>query len=246
MATINQAQRATIKELSDKLKDLRSSACVEEAAQRCVTLCYDEFRDSIVLVRLFATVPFGKLPAANQAFVRKLAEAKAVASQIEKNTLVLSLLGTRGLRPDWNDRHDSQGHVGIPLVSASFVESIPMIARLFKELGLQLDWIDKQDTAIVANVLGGNLAGLFHVPDARNALDHKGRHIIAAQDFVASHGVKTVFGMGGGYLNGTLMAIVFFTHEAIDKAQATNFMPLVNVFKAATTDLVMKERIFAA
>ncbi|HEX6739524.1 MAG TPA: hypothetical protein VF310_14695, partial [Vicinamibacteria bacterium] len=128
----------------------------------------------------------------------------------------------------------------------SFVESIPMIARLFKELGLQLDWIDKQDTAIVANVLGGNLAGLFHVPDARSALDHKGRHIIAAQDFVASHGVKTVFGMGGGYLNGTLMAIVFFTHEAIDKAQATNFMPLVNVFKAATTDLVMKERIFAA
>ncbi len=60
--------------------------------------------------------------------------------------MVLSLLGTRGEDMRWNDRRNSQGHVGIPLVSADFIDAIPMMSRLLKELGLDLNWIASDDT----------------------------------------------------------------------------------------------------
>jgi hypothetical protein len=69
--------------------------------------------------------------------------------------------------------------------------------------------------------------------------------MIAAQDFVSANGVRTVFGTGGSYLNGTVMVLVFFTREEIEKSQAIAFVPLANVFKAATLDPVMNDRIFA-
>jgi hypothetical protein len=242
---IADATAESIKRLSDQLRDLKRNSTLEEAARKCVSLCYDEFRDAVVLVRLFATVDFGKLPAGNKKFVRQLAEAKGVGALIKDNTPVLSLLATRGSLPDWNDRRRSQGHAGIPLVSASFAESIPMISRLLKELGFKLDWIDERDTKIVGKVLAGGLAGVFHVADARHAVDHQGRHIIAAQDFVTAHNVRTVFGVGGSYMNGTLMTLIFFTREEIDRSQTSALMPLANLFKAATLELVMNGKIFS-
>src|SRR5262245_30022628 len=123
MATISVAPAASVNTLNDRIKGLKGDcASLEEAAQRCVSFCYDAFREDLVLIRLFATVEFGKLPPANQVFVRKLAEAKQIGALLTDTTPVLSLLGTRGLQSDWNDRRRSEGHVGIPLVSASFAE----------------------------------------------------------------------------------------------------------------------------
>src|SRR5512144_2112177 len=99
----------------------------------------------------------------------------------------------------WNDRRNSQGHVGIPLATSDFIEAIPMMSRLLKELGMGLDWIDSNDTSMVARALGSS-SGLFYVPDAALEIDAKGRKVIAGQDFVKTHGVKTVFGMGGAFI----------------------------------------------
>jgi hypothetical protein len=168
------------------------------------------------------------------------------ASALRPDTPVLSLLGTRGARPEWNSRHHSKGHIGIPLASAEFVDAIPMIASLIKELGVAIVQDPAVETTIVTHRLG-NAAGLFYVPDASTATDSHGRRIIAAADFVAEHEVKTVFGFGGVYaLTRTFVVAVVFARDTVARLQAERFMRLANLFKAVTMRLVARKQFFTA
>jgi hypothetical protein len=218
---------------------------LETAAQAVMEVLYQEFSDSIVLVRLFVTVPFGKLPAANHSFVARLANAQGLTGLMKDETLVLSLLATRGRKPAWNDRRQSQGHVGIPLVSAAFIDRIPMMSRLLNEVGLSLDWIDSQEKVIATKTFIG-LSGVFYVPDAKTAVDHQGRKIISAQDFVDDQHVKTVFGLAGGYpISRTFLTLIVFCCETVEKPSVERFLPLISSFKANTTSLALAGTIFA-
>ena len=109
--------------MDEELSPLES---LEAAAQRLCDILYTTFEESTILVRVFATVPFAALPSTNRRFVERLVGAAAREVRTPK-TPVLSLLGTRGGVPRWNSRHLSEGHVGIPLASADFVDAIPMI-----------------------------------------------------------------------------------------------------------------------
>ena len=218
---------------------LRECDSMEAAAQRLVETLYEEFTDSIVLTRCFVTVPYRKLPATNQKFVDELAYSKGITAEITDETPVLSLLGTRGVQPDWNDRRQSTNHLALPLASATFVESIPMIARLLKELEVKLEWLSKVDSAGFSEKrLGGGLIGVFYVREAAAARDQQGRLIIAAEDFVAEHQIKTVFGLGGLYAQGTLFTLIVFARDIIAKAQIADFTPLVPLIAANTSHLV--------
>ncbi len=230
--------------VSEIQEKLRGFDFLEQTAQKFIDEIYERLEETIVQARFFATVPFGKLPDANQAFVQKLAQSNNVADLVDDLTLVLSLLGTRGENKDWNSRHNSEGHVGIPLVSSAFIDEIPMMSRLLKELGLGLEWIDSKDSNIVGETMG-KMSGLFYVRDAATEVDQRGRKIIAAQDFVERYHVKTVFGLGGGYLIGKMfITTIIFTRETIDKDHITSFLPLLNAFKMSTTSLVSQGKIF--
>ena len=246
MSKIGNVTTSSLAALRSKIEEnIKGCICLEDAAQKHTSIMYEEFKDSIVLVRLFATVPFGELPAPNQKFITDLAASVGISSLVNDQMLVLSLLGTRGEEADWNNRHNSQGHVGIPLVSADFIDSIPMMSRLLKELGLGLDWIESGDTEIVTRTIG-KMAGVFYVPDAKTTVDQKGRKIIAAQDFVSAYNVKTVFGIGGGYLtNNVFTTNIVFTRDMIEKQQAELFMPVANTFKTGTVSLASSKKIFA-
>ncbi len=242
MASIGQASLTSLYSLFGNVqKKMEGAAALEAAAQKCVDSVYDTFGDSLALARLYATVPYGKLPSWNKSFVDGLAKAKGLS--VFDNTPVLSLLATRGKKGPWNDRKKSEGHVGIPLASAAFVEQIPMVLRLLTDLGIKLEWIDKPDQGFSTRL--ADWSGLFHVPDAGTSKDQKNRHIIPAQDFVAEQGVKTVFGVGGSYASGTLFTLILFTTEAVDKPVAERFMPLVSTIKASTSDLATKGLVFA-
>ena len=225
-------------------KSIAGCGCLEDAAQKVMDLVYTEFKNSVVLARLFATVPFEKLPASNKEFVRNLTDKKGLTRLINNHTPILSLLGTSGEEKAWNDRHESHGHVGIPLVSADFIDQIPMISHLLKSLGLSLDWLSGNGTGITQDIMG-KTAGIFYVSDARTAVDEKGRKIIPVQDFVAKYNVRAVFGTGGGYIHdATFIVLIVFTREQIDEERAQCFLPLATVIKAATTGLVLRGRIF--
>ncbi len=246
MGKINKISIYELADFREKVKaQLEIQPSLEAAAQATTEALFAEFKESIILIRMFATIPYQGLPPANQGSVRSLAATAGISDQIGDDTLVLSLLGSSGREPQWNSRHDSKGHVGIPLASADFIASIPMMSRLLKELGLSLDWIDQGDTECVSRVLGRN-AGAFHVPRASEALDEEGRKIIAAQDFVYNYGVQSVFGVGGAYLaTPTFITLIAFLSEEIDRRDAESFMPLVTDIKLATQPLIRTGSIFS-
>lgn len=232
----------------DKVREaIRQGTSVEAVARQFTALLYEEFRESLVLARCFVTVPLDALPLENLRFVQELAHAKGCEADLTPATPVLSLMGTRGVEAAWNDRRDSKGHVGIPLVSLAFVDSIPMIASLLKELEVDLDWLGGQpDTQYSEKELGGGWIGTFYVPDASVALDNRNRPIISAQDFVQENGVRTVFGLGGLYAQGNLLTILFFTRDSLDKTQVAEFTPLIPLLRAATAQMVREKKFFAA
>lgn len=245
MGDINSAQVQLITDVRKKIEDnVKGSPCLAEAAQSACGHIYETFKESIVLARIFATVQFDKLPSQNQKFVNELAGTKGIADLIDSQTLVLSLLGSRGEDPAWNDRHHSKGHVGIPLASGAFINKIPMMSRLLNDLGLGLGWIDSKDRNVFTRTTG-KMGGVFHVLDAASAEDALGRKIIADQTFVDKHKVKTVFGVGGGYILGnTFIVLIIFCRDSIPRQRAELFVPIINSIKTATAPFVSRGDIF--
>lgn len=223
--------------------ELKDCAHLHEAAQKCAHLFYQEFQESIVLARVFMTLPFKDLPPRGKAFVTNMASTKGILPLLNDKTQVLSLLGTYGSAPEWNDCYQSRGHLGIPLLTSGFIDSIPMISRLMSDMGIGSDWFDKLEPDVLVKSLG-RVAGVFYVRDANTWLDLQNRKIVSAQDFVAEHNVRTVFGLGGSYLNGSFVTVIIFTRETIEQSKVESFMSLVNTFKSATMNLVMEGAIF--
>jgi hypothetical protein len=246
MTRIQESEPRTIREIARSVQRVtRDCATLEEAVQRYTELLFQQFTDSFVLVRMFATGFYRDLPAVNRGFVADLAASSGVGAAIHDETLTLSLLGTSGVEPEWNDRRQSRGHVGIPLVSAAFVDAIPMVARLLSELGLGFDWLDQGGPELVVKTLG-SVSGVFHVADAATAVDDQGRKIIPAQDFVAKYGVRTVFGIGGAYIGTpTFLVAIYFCRDEVTRAQAEEFVAHINRIKASTMELVHAGKIFA-
>lgn len=244
MALLQDLSATEVFSVFERVKaEIDGMPCLQLAAQRCAEVLYDGFKESLVLARVYLTVDFAQLPADDQAFVMAGARANGVADQITADTPVLSLLGTKGVEPEWNDRTNSVGHRGIPLVSAEFVSAIPMVARLMEEMGIGLGWIDERESKIVIRSRG-TTAGVFHVPNASAATDLADRKIIPAQDFVRDYGVRAVFGTGGTYIARSFLAILFFTREDLPRAGADRFMSLVSTVKAATMPLAVRGQIY--
>lgn len=242
IANYTVAEVTTLRQRLDE--ELRGSSHLQGAAQSLADALYKELEASSVLVRLFGTVPFRHLPDQDKRYVRKLAASRGCADELHDQTTVISLLGSRGKKATWNDRRHSVDHLGIPLVSASFIKTIPMVARLMIGMETGLDWIDKQQTEIVVRSMG-HMAQLLHVEDAASGVTNDGYKIVPAQDFVAAHGVRTVLGLGGAYLNRTVIALILFTNERIPQDHAAKFMPVIHSFKTATMNHVMRANFFA-
>ncbi|MFC1652200.1 hypothetical protein ACFL3F_00630 [Planctomycetota bacterium] len=245
MALISTVRTTALQAFADSVQqEISGLGSLEEAAQCYTTKLYQEFRESVVLARLFATVSYQQLPFENKIFVDHLARKKGLGHELHDQTPVLSLLGTSGEEPGWNERRNSLGHMGIPLISAAFIDCAPMMSRLLHQLGLGLDWIDQGDTHIVKRTMG-SISGLFFVPDAASEKDHEGQNIIQAQDFVSRYSVKTVFGFGGGYLeSSTFNTTIIFLRETLDENKARQTAAALSFFKTATVELA-KHNIFA-
>jgi hypothetical protein len=240
---LEQVTDATIIQLWTTVEPcLQQAASLEEAAQALATALHTQFTESAVLTRVFVTVAFDGLPPSTRALVQAMPGA---AAALTGTTPVLSLIGTHGQEADWNDRRKSKGHRGIPLISAEFVDGIPMIARLLRELGVPLDWIDSHDARRLVSTIGSTV-GLFFVEDAARAMDDRGRKVIPALNFVFPYGVKSVFGTGGAYPSGQMLVVVVFCRDLVARVTAELFLPLVDLFKAKTASLIAQAKVFAS
>jgi hypothetical protein len=218
----------------------RAAPSVASAAQGFVEDFVQTF-PSVALARLFVVVPLAKLPAVEQALAIRLA---AGHPRLSAATLVLSLLGSAGSELAWNDRSRSTGHLAIPLLDRAFVQGAPMIAKLLADLDVNHASLDDGGPIVTRAMLGG-LNKTFFVPDARETRDASARHVIAAQDFVERYGIRSVFGMGGAYVGGTLAISIAFTSELLDSTVVARFPSLIGNFKMATASQCEAGRIYS-
>jgi hypothetical protein len=201
-----------VKRSGDVIRALGDGAAsMEEAAQRVVQYLYEEL-DGAVLVRLYKTHPFGKLPADVRDFV---------GEPVDADVRCLTLLGTAGDAWEWNDRRRSRGHQAIPLPSEHVVEQLPMVLQLITQLGLDVMTVVRPDPD-AARALAQRTYDVFHVPDAVES------PYVPAKDFVEAHGVRSALGFGGMLYTGDFYAVVLFSKEMIsaDTAQVIKILSL--------------------
>ena len=244
MSTLATLDAQTVDAIWDTIGEpVCASKTLQEAAEHLITGIRAELNESTALARAFVTVPRAELPEFHRSFVDTLAADKGLEADMNDNTAILSLLSTHGDESAWDSVTTSQGHVGIPLASQDFVDAVPMLSRLLQEF--------KVGKGLVSGdlVLNSEESAMrtFYVPDAAESVDATGRKIIPAQDFVASYGVKSVFGIGGPYWEGSqhVLACIFFCKEELDPQVLETLMSLFKRFKGATGQLVEQKAIFA-
>lgn len=200
---------------------MRGSPTMEAAARAQCRYLYDELRTitddrACVLVRCYKTHAYGELPPELQRFARRQLPSETAPSDEMR---CLALLATVGEEDAWNDRRRSAAHQAIPLPSTAVVERAPMIAQLFRALGVDLKDVVTPATSIVHD-LEGRSYGVFHVRDARKS------PYIPAQDFVDRYHVRAVLGFGGSLKTGDMFATVLFTRTTVTTKSADRFRAL--------------------
>lgn len=205
------------------------AATMEDAAQAIVFHLYEELRDGrhngrvCALVRFFVTRPYARLDAELQVCARQ-----SLGGEPESpNMKCLTLMGTAGTRPEWNDRRASVSHRAIPLAGEAMVQRSPMIAQLVSQLGVEVRTLLDPDPGLLVDVEQKSY-NVFHVAEARGS-----PHVPAQESFVLPHGIRSVIGFGGLFSSGNLYAVILFTTVPIPRETADLFRPLALSVKLA-------------
>lgn len=202
-----------LRQFGDAIRAIPQQAkTMEDSARLIADTLWDRLREEdgtpdCALVRVYKTHPFGQLPDDLRTFAAEL------APQIEADTRCLTLLATRGLDPAWNDRRLSEGHKAIPLPSVEFVERLPMVAALVRQLGLEIGDVVNPPKGRVLE-LAQRTYDVFHIERAR------GSQFVPAQDFVSEHQIASALGFGGVLYSGDFFAVVIFSRVPISPGVA--------------------------
>lgn len=186
----------------------QSARTMEDSARRVVDFLWAELGDECALVRLYKTHPYGQLPPDLKLFAGGL-----TGGVPDDKVRCLTLLATRGLEPAWNDRRQSDGHKAIPLPTDEFVERLPMVTGLIRQLGLEIGDVVQPDRKRVVE-LAQRSYGVFHVEEAT------GSPFVPAQEFVEEQGVRSALGFGGVLYTGDFFAIVMFARVPVTERVA--------------------------
>jgi hypothetical protein len=206
-----------------------TASSLEEAAQTIVTYLHYELRDgrsnarACALVRFFVTRSFARLEPDLRARARQLLGDEPETAGMK----CLTLVGTAGMRPAWNQRTASVNHGVIPLGSEAMVRRSPMIAQLVNQLGLEVSALLQPDPTLLVD-LEQKSYNVFHVAEARGS-----PYVPAQEEFVIPCGICSVIGFGGMLPLGCLFTVILFTTIPITRETADLFRPLALSVKLA-------------
>jgi sigma-B regulation protein RsbU (phosphoserine phosphatase) len=195
---------------------------MESAADQVVRFLRSHFvdkqtgRSALPLVRLYLTQRAAQL----EPSVRDFATAAGTDSRVGPDVVCLTLLATAGEEESWNDRRRSVGHKAIPLPSVETLQRLPMVSRLFQQLGVDPRRIVAADREVTPDV-ERRPYDVFYVADAR---DHPS--VPAQADFVIPYGIRSAVGFGGILPDGETFAVMAFSCVPIPE-------PAVDAFVAA-------------
>ena len=188
---------------------------------------------SLALVRFYKVLPFERLEPELQA----VAQASAPELGSLAGVQCLTLLGTAGDEPAWNDRRASKTYRVVPLPDVESIERMPMLAALIDELGVDPGYVVHPDLSRSRGTHQRDRK-VFYVPEAQ------GSPFVPEQaDFVVPYGIRSVLGVGGLLPSGALFAIVLFSKEPIPRETAEGFAVVAVSAKAAVLPFV-ERRVF--
>jgi len=243
---MSESNAADFEILVNSVKRIKGMDTAEDSAQAFIDIIYEYFQASLVLLRLFLSVPYAALPTQEKQLVDKKSNDSGTAHLYNDGTPVLTLLGTRGQKSEWNERHKSQGFRCIPLVSSAYVSSLSMLSMQFKKMGFDLRLLDAWDKTIVAIGHADEYSGMLYVHHAGIDKDEQGRMIVPHQAFVAENNIKSVVGFGGGYPNHPTIATLFaFTNEILSESMIKPFASLLEAYISISKGLVGSGRILS-
>jgi PAS domain S-box-containing protein len=205
------------------------AASMEQAAERIVRYLHDRLTNgrggqrACALVRFFKTHPYAALDEGRRTFVDTMAPGAS-----RSGTPCLSLLATAGEERAWNDVSKSAAHQAVPMLSAQLARRLPMVARLFLQLGLDVGGQLTPDPALLIDAARKGF-NVFLVPEA------KGNALVPAQrEFVDRYNIRSVLGFGGVLMEGELFAILLFSKVPISASVAEMFRSLALSVRVAT------------
>jgi hypothetical protein len=210
-----------------KLGNCASSSA--EVGQSVAAFLFEQLRagaaggPACALVRFFSTRSFADLSADHRARAQSVLGGQPAAPNLK----CLVLLGSAGLRPEWNSRQTSVSHQIIPLASVEMVQRSPMISQLVSQFGLEVGALVEPDPALLVD-LEQRSYNVFHVADARGS-----PHVPDQDDFVIRYHIRSVLGFGGMLPSGDLFAVILFATVPIARATADLFRPLALSVKLA-------------
>jgi hypothetical protein len=208
------ALEQAIRECAEGLTDLG------EAAQK-ISATMDEMirmpgtdAPGLALSRLYITRRFGQLDKQQADFALNLA-----GCNLEAKTACLVLAGSSGRKQEWCEPRQSRGHLAIPLLSVETVESLPMVHRLFEQLGVDVEALLMRQLILAVKLRKEGL-GVFHVEEASRS------PWVPGQEFVCSQGVKSCIANGGVLPDGEVFTLLLFSKAPISEKAAIAFRPL--------------------
>ena len=205
------------------------ASCMEDAADEVVRYLRSHFLDKLTgesalpLVRFYLTRRMEQLEPSVQDF----AVAAGSDSRLGPDVACLSLLATAGEEDAWNDRHRSVSHKAIPLPSVEAVARLPMISRLFEQLGVDARRVVHPGPDVPLEE-ERRPYGVFYVADA---VDHVS--VPAQADFVIPYGIRSAIGFGGILPHGDVYAVVAFSRAPIPEVAVEAFVAAALATKLA-------------
>jgi hypothetical protein len=139
----------------------------------------------------------------------------------------LTLFGTAGERPEWNERGRSRHYRSIPLTGNQSVAQFPMVLQLLQQLGVEAESKTEPLSDLLVDRVEHTL-NVFHVAEA------KGSPFVPAQEeFVIPFGIESVLGFGGVLPSKEFFAVILFSKQKISRETAELFKPLAMSIKLA-------------
>jgi hypothetical protein len=221
-------------EISAALRSMGSGAArMDDAADKIVRYLYENLTDqktgerNCVLVRFFLTRTYGELDREHKEFARKLLSEPPESPSMK----CLVLMATAGAEPAWNSPKTSRGHKVIPLESERFIEAVPMVWDIIRQMGLDVKTLLRPDPSVVMD-MATTTYDVACIPDAVG-----NPNIPAQNDFVIPYGVRSEIGLGGILPSGNLFVIIVFTRVSVTRQIADMFKPLTLSVKVAVLPL---------
>ena len=204
------------------------ASSAQDVAQRIASYLYRQFgdqtgRQDCVLVRCFLTRSYRDLDPKSQDCARRA----LACGPGSLDMTCLTLFGTAGERPEWNDRNRSRRYRSIPLADKQVLSQFPMVSQLLQQLGVDFT-LKRQPKSDLLVEQTEHTLDIFHVAVA------KGSPFLPAQkEFVIPFGIESVLGFGGVFPSKEFFTVILFSRVRISRETAELFKPLALSVKSA-------------